>query len=89
MAQGQAGTEKAQAWIDEILRTGGRPAEYRQGIAESCRIPVEAVDALIARGPQQGTPLSAAQWEDVAQDRLAQDRRASAAVRRAYDHEEE
>ena len=87
----QTGTDKASAWIAHILHDGGDPRAYRQGIAESSRIPVETVDQIIAARAAP-TPLTPAQLEDRAQEQLAADRayaRTHRAEWRRANHEEE
>jgi len=81
------GQTQAQAWITEILRTGGDPKAYRQGIAESSRIPVERVDDLITVAAK---PAHIEHPEETAHRRMAEDARlrGTAAWRQA-NHEEE
>lgn len=83
-----ADTKRATDWVASILSDGGRPADYRESIAERCGVTVAQVDAVIA---QACTPTAAVlHSEDVAQRRLqAEATYYRTAARRASDHEEE
>lgn len=82
-------SSQIEADVRAILRQGGDPAVYRTGLASMRGVTLDVVDAAIAA--VGGTPRTI-HPEDLAQERLADDRRAAKQNRaawRAFNHEEE
>ena len=82
-------SSRIEADVRAILHQGGDPAVYRTGLASLRGVSLDVVDAAIAA--IGGTPRTV-HPEDLAQERLADDRRAAtqnSAAWRAHNHEEE